>query len=72
MVRAMSRTRFKDRKGTKDLMLMLGFNETIDPLAMTNNVHCKERMDMSRKKHKSLKLKVKGRKGGQKDMEEAG
>ena len=39
MVRAMCGLQLKDRNGSRDLMLMLGLNETIDQLAMTNNVH---------------------------------
>ena len=29
----------QDRKGSTDLMFMLGLNETIDQLAMANSVH---------------------------------
>ena len=38
MVRAMCGVQFKDRKRSTDLMLMLGFKETIDQLAMANSV----------------------------------
>ena len=30
----------EDRKGVKDLMEMLGFNEAIDQLAMESSVRC--------------------------------
>ena len=39
MVRAVSGVKLKDREEFKDLMLMLGLNETIDRLAIANNVH---------------------------------
>ena len=39
MVRAMCGVQLKDRKISKDLMFMLGLTETIDQLAMANNVH---------------------------------
>ena len=39
MVRAMCGVQLKDRKRSKDLMLMLGLNETIDQLAMANSAH---------------------------------
>ena len=39
MLRAMCGVQLKDRKRTTDLMFMLGFNETIDKLAMANSVH---------------------------------
>ena len=38
MVRAMCGVQVKYRKRSTDLMFMLGFNETIDQLAMTNSV----------------------------------
>ena len=38
MVRAMRGVQFKDRKGSTDLMLMLGLNKTIDQLAMASSV----------------------------------
>ena len=38
MVRAMCGVQLKDRKISKDLMLMLSLNETIDQLAMANSV----------------------------------
>ena len=38
MVRAMCGVQIKDRKKYKNLMLMLGLNETIDQLAMANSV----------------------------------
>ena len=37
-VRAMSGVQLKDRKRSKDLILMLGLNETIGQLAITNSV----------------------------------
>ena len=37
MMRAMCRVQLKDRKRSKDFMLMLGLNETRDHLAMTNS-----------------------------------
>ena len=40
MVRAMCGVQLKDRKRTKDLMLMLGLNGTIDQLPMGNSAHC--------------------------------
>ena len=39
MVRTMCGTQLKHRKRSKDLMLMLGLNETIDQLVMANSVH---------------------------------
>ena len=39
LVRAMCGVHLKDRKTSKDLMLMVGLNETIDQLAMANSVH---------------------------------
>ena len=39
MVRTMCGVQLKDRKRSIDLMLMLGLNETMDRLAMTNSVH---------------------------------
>ena len=38
MVRAMCGVQLKDGKGSTDLVLMLGLNETIDQLAMANSV----------------------------------
>ena len=38
-VRAMCGVRLKDRKRFTDLMFMLGLNDTIDQLTMTNSVH---------------------------------
>ena len=38
MARAMCGVQLKNRKCTKDLMLMLGLNETIDQLATANGV----------------------------------
>ena len=38
MVRAMCGVQLKDRKRPTDLMLIMGLKETIDQLAMTNNV----------------------------------
>ena len=38
MVRAMRGVQLKDRKGSTDLMFMLGLKETIDQLAMANSV----------------------------------
>ena len=37
-MRAMCGVQLKDRKRSIDLMFMLGLNETIDQLAMANNV----------------------------------
>ena len=39
MIRLMCGTQLKDRKTSKDLMLILGLNETIDQLATTNSVN---------------------------------
>ena len=39
VVRAMCRVQLKDRKLSTDLMLMFGWNETIDQLAIANSVH---------------------------------
>ena len=39
MVRAMCGVQLKDRERSTDFMLMLGFKETIDQLAMANSVH---------------------------------
>ena len=39
MVRARCGVQLKDRKRSTDLMFMLGLNEPIDQLAMTNTVH---------------------------------
>ena len=38
MVRPMCGVQLKDRNKSSDLMFMLGFNETIDQLAMANSV----------------------------------
>ena len=38
MVRAMCGVQLKDRKRSTDLMFMLGLNEAIDQLAITNSV----------------------------------
>ena len=38
MVRAMCGVQLIDRKGSMDLMFMLGLNETIDQLVMANGV----------------------------------
>ena len=38
MARAICGLQLKDRRRSTDLMLMLGMNETMDPLAMANNV----------------------------------
>ena len=38
MVRAMCGIQLKDRKGSTDLMFMLGLSETIDLLAIANSV----------------------------------
>ena len=38
-MRAMCGVLLKDRKRCKDLMLMLGSNETVDRLAMANSVY---------------------------------
>ena len=38
MVRAMCEVQLIDRKGSTDLMFMLGLEETIDQLAMANSV----------------------------------
>ena len=40
MVRAMCGVQLKCRKGTEDLMLMSGYNESIDQLAKASSVHC--------------------------------
>ena len=37
-MRALSGVQLKDRRKTKDLMLMLGLNETIHQLVMANRV----------------------------------
>ena len=55
----------KDRKRPLDLMFMLGLNETMDRLAMANNVrwydHVLRRADgPSCKVHWILRLKVRG------------
>ena len=39
MMRVMCGVQLKDREITKDFMLMLALNETIDQLAMANSVH---------------------------------
>ena len=39
MVRVMCGIQLKYRKRSMDLMFMLGLNEAIDQLAMTNSVH---------------------------------
>ena len=39
MVRAMCGLQVKDRRRSKDFMLMFGLNETIDQLAMANSVY---------------------------------
>ena len=38
-MRAMCGVHLKDREIAKDIMLMLGLNETIDQLTMANSVH---------------------------------
>ena len=38
MTKAMCRAQLNDRKTSKDLMLMMGLKETMDQLAMGNNV----------------------------------
>ena len=38
MVRAMCGAQLKDRETSKDLMLILGLNKTIDQMAMANSV----------------------------------
>ena len=38
MTRAMSGVQLKDRIKAKGLMMMLGFNETIDQLIMANSI----------------------------------
>ena len=70
MVRTMCGVQLKDRKRSMDLMLMLGFNETIDQLAMVDSVcwygHVLRRDD-GHILRRALDLegeKVKGRKGG--------
>ena len=79
MVRAMCGIQLKDRKRSKDLMLMLGLMETIDHLAIVNSVcwygHVWRREDghVVRRaldievedQMKKRRLKIKGRKGGQ-------
>ena len=59
----------KDRKRAKDFMMMLGLNETIDHLAMTNRAHWYGRALRREDGHVlrrvlDLRLKVKGRYGG--------
>ena len=39
MVRAMCRVQLKNRKGSADLMFMLGLSQTMDELTMTNSVN---------------------------------
>ena len=39
MYKAICGVQLKDRKSSKDLILMMGLNETIDQLTMTNSVH---------------------------------
>ena len=39
MTTAMCVVQLKDRKRVSDLMMLLGFNEAIDQLAMANSVH---------------------------------
>ena len=38
-VREMYGVQLKDRKSSRDLILMFSLNETIDQLAMTNSIH---------------------------------
>ena len=45
MVRTMCEVQLKDRKRSKDLMLMLGLNETIGQLAMAWHGHVLRRED---------------------------
>ena len=40
VVRAMCGVQLKDRNRAKDLMLMLGLDETIDQLTLANSEHC--------------------------------
>ena len=62
-MRAMCGVQLKDRKRSTYLMFMMGMSEAIEQLAMANSVrwYCHV-----------LRLKVKGRKGGRRDMEKAG
>ena len=70
MVTAMCGVQLKDRKRSKDLMLMLGLNETISQLAMANNVcwyaHVLRRDDGHVLRTLDLRLKVKERNKGRK------
>ena len=71
MVRAMSGVQLKDRKRSTYLMFMLGLSETIDQLPMANSFrwhsHVLSREDGHvLRRHSISRLKVKGRKGGQK------
>ena len=67
VVRAMCGVQLMDRERSTDLMFMLGLNETIDLLAMTNSVrwygHVLRREDGDVLRM-ALYLEVKGRKGG--------
>ena len=69
MVRAMCGLQLKDRKRSKDLMLMLSLNETIDQLGMANSIrwhgHVLRREDGHVERRAwDLRLKVNKRKGG--------
>ena len=66
-IRAMCSVKLMDKKNTEELMVMLGFKETIGKLAKANGVHWyghvlrREEDDILRK---ALCFKVKAREGG--------
>ena len=65
IVRAVCGVQLKDRKRSKDFMLMLGMNETIDQLAMANSVHWYGHVLRREDDHivrRALGLKVEGQK----------
>ena len=68
MVRAMCGVQLKHKKRTRDLIFLLGLNETIDQLAMENSVHWYGHVLRKADGHilrrvLILRLKINGRKG---------
>ena len=63
-MRALCGVQYKDRKRSKDFMLRLGLNETIDQLAMTNRVRWNGHV-----LRKALDFEVEGQRKAEDDME---
>ena len=65
MVKEMCGEQLKERKRSMDLLLMLGLSETMNQFTMANSVHAvgqKREDGHVLKGHKTLRLKVKGKK----------